>query len=122
MFAVPLLKRYVRITWLALLLPAIVWAFLHSTYPVYPVYVRGIELTVVGLALGYVFLTEGILVTLVAHLGFNALLLSLPLLSSSNSWLQISGAAAIVLALAAPFAFLLLLPKTPPASGASAAG
>ena len=108
LFAIPLLKRYVRWTWLAVVIPAVVWAFLHSTYPVYPLYVRGIELTIVGIALGYVFLKEGLLTVLVAHFSFNAILLSLPLVTSGNAWLQFSGVAAILLTLVLPFAYLLV--------------
>ena len=117
LFAIPLLKRYVRFTWLAVVIPAVVWAFLHSTYPVYPLYARGIELTIVGIALGYVFLKEGLLTALVAHFSFNAILLSLPLLSSGNMWLQFSGVAALLLTIALPFAYLLLT-ETPSGSTA----
>ena len=34
------------------LIPAAIWAFGHSNYPVFPVYVRGIELTIGGLLFG----------------------------------------------------------------------
>jgi hypothetical protein len=41
-----------KVTFLALLLPAMIWAFGHSTYPVFPVYFRGIKLTIAGLIFG----------------------------------------------------------------------
>ena len=45
LFSISFLKRYIKWTPAALIIPAAIWAFGHSTYPVFPVYVRGIELT-----------------------------------------------------------------------------
>lgn len=99
LFAVSLLKRYLRWTVLALLLPAAVWAFAHSTYQVFPVYVRGIELTIAGIALGYAFLRFGIWSVLVAHYVVNASIVGLPLLRSDSPYFIVSGAVVLLLAL-----------------------
>ncbi len=90
-FAISFFKKYVKSTFIAVLIPSIVWAFLHSTYPIFPMYFRGIELTIVGVIAGYIFLRHGIMVTITAHYFFNVLLGSIPLLLSSNLYLFVSG-------------------------------
>lgn len=104
---VSLVKRYVRYTVLALIIPAMIWAFLHSTYPVYPLYVRGIELTIAGIFLGYLFMRYGILTAIVAHYTINAILFSVPLLRSQDAYLRASGTMAIGLVVAIPIAYIL---------------
>jgi hypothetical protein len=119
-FAIPFLKRYVRWTFLALLIPAVIWAFAHASYPVSPVYVRGIELTIAGLVFGYCFIRYDLWTVLVAHYGINALIVGLPLLQSGNAYFQISGIVVIALGLVPA---LLALPglRRPPAPAAEAA-
>ncbi len=89
LFGISLVKRYLKSTALAVLLPAMVWAFAHSNYPVFPVYVRGIELTVVGVAFGLAFLHFGIVTCLVAHFVIDAVLVSMPLVASGNPAYQV---------------------------------
>lgn len=104
---VSLAKRYLRYTALALIIPAVIWAFLHSTYPVYPLYVRGIELTVAGTFLGYVFMRYGIVSAIVAHYIINAILFSVPLLRSTDAYVRASGTMAVGLVVAIPIAYIL---------------
>lgn len=92
LFAIPFLKRYLKSNFLAVLIPAICWGFLHSNYPQQPFFIRGVELTLVGVLLGYVFLRHGILATLIAHYVFDALVLSLFLFQSSRPYFQLAGA------------------------------
>lgn len=98
LFSISLLKKWLRATFPALLIPAVVWAFAHSSYPVFPVYIRGIELTVAGVAFGWVFIRYGLLTTLIAHYVIDAVFFSLPLLGSENSYLVTSGYVVIGLA------------------------
>ncbi len=92
-YGVSLFKKYLKNTFVALLIPAILWAFLHSTYAVYPMYMRGIELTIGGLMLGYLFIRHGLLAAIVAHYTIDIILFSLPLLVSSTLYLRWSGIA-----------------------------
>ncbi len=71
LFAIPLMLKVTGRKWLSLLLPALLWGFLHSGYHVTPIYVRGIELTIVGVVLGIVFLRYGIWATLLSHYLYN---------------------------------------------------
>ena len=91
LFAIPFLKKYLKSTWLAVLLPAFIWGFLHSGYPQQPSWIRGVEVGLVGVALGFVFLRFGILSTLVAHYTFNAASVGILLLRSDNFYFILSG-------------------------------
>lgn len=79
LLAISLLLKWVKRRWLAVLLPAVVWAFLHSNYPVEPIYTCGLELTVSGIVFGVVFLRYGIWATVIAHYVYNAFLGAFPM-------------------------------------------
>jgi membrane protease YdiL (CAAX protease family) len=59
--------KVVRVRWIAVVLSAATWAFLHSNYPQMPGYARGIELTLVGIVWSVLLLRYGLLTTLTAH-------------------------------------------------------
>lgn len=99
MFAISFLKKYLRVTFIAVLIPALIWAFAHSSYAVFPVYTRGIELTIVAFAFSFVFLRYGILACIIAHYVVDAVLFSVPLLRSSNTYFVVAGFVVILLAL-----------------------
>jgi membrane protease YdiL (CAAX protease family) len=99
LFAIPFLQRHLKSTFLAVLIPAVCWGFLHSNYPQQPFFIRGVELTAVGVLLGYAFLRYGILCPLIAHYAFDALLLSLFLFQSSRLYFQVSGVVVVGLML-----------------------
>ena len=90
-FAIPLTKKYTRSMSVAILVPAIIWALGHSTYAVFPVYVRAIELTIAGVIFGYMFVKYDILTVLIAHYVIDAVLVGMPLLMSSNMYYFGSG-------------------------------
>lgn len=71
-FGISLGKKYLNNTFLAVLVTSLVWGFAHSTYPVFPVWFRGIEVGMLGLFLGFIFVKYGIIVVLVAHFLFDA--------------------------------------------------
>jgi membrane protease YdiL (CAAX protease family) len=104
LFAIPFLNRvFGRLSrstalGLALVLPAVVWAFAHSNYPVFPIWVRGVELTIAGVAFGLLFLHSGFLSVVIAHYVIDAVFLSTPLLGSKNPTYVTSGIVAILLA------------------------
>jgi hypothetical protein len=91
LFGISLVKRYTRSTVLALLIPAVIWAFGHSSYEVFPVYLRGIELTIGGVLFGLAFLRLGLLACIVAHFVIDAVQIGMPLLSSGNATYVVSG-------------------------------
>jgi hypothetical protein len=81
LFGYSLVKKYLKSTWLALVLPAMIWALGHSLYPVYPVYTRFIELTIFGTWIGWCMLKWNIETVIFAHVAFDSILMSLALLS-----------------------------------------
>ena len=108
LFAIPFLQRFTKSTFLAVVLPAFAWGFLHSNYPQEPAYIRGIEVGLIGIVAGLVMLRWGIWATLIWHYTVDAFLISTSLLRSSGAYLRFSGAivggaALIPLAIAAYF-------------------
>lgn len=104
LFAISLLLRLTGRRWLAVTIPAVAWALLHSMYPQEPIYIRALELLPVGIIFGYVFVRYGILATFVSHYTYNAL--------ASSEFMIRSGILHIAVpsAIAAGAMVLLLLP------------
>ena len=98
MFAIPFLEKTTGSRFLAVLLPAFFWSFLHSAYPQEPGYIRGIEVGLVGIVAGLVMLRWGIVATLIWHYTVDASLVGMLLIRSDNLYFKISG---IVVGLAA---------------------
>lgn len=113
--AISLLVRWLKRTWIAVLIPAVVWAFLHSNYPVEPIYARGVELTLVGIVLGAAFLRYGIWAPIVAHYAYNAFITAYPMIRSTSLYFQLSGLAVTGLLLlpAIPALFAVLTGRSP---------
>ena len=82
LFAIHFLQRVTKSRFLAVVIPAFAWSFLHSNYPQEPPYIRGIEIGLFGIVAGLVMLRWGILTTLVWHYTVDASLISLLLLRS----------------------------------------
>lgn len=101
-------RRALDNKFLALLIPAVLWGFAHSTYQIYPMYVRGIELTIFGVFMGWVYMRHGLATVVVAHFIINAFLDSFPLLRCGDYQTVIS--AILVLALS-PVLFLLFVQR-----------
>ena len=92
LFAIPFLLRVTRSRFLAVVLPAFFWGFLHSNYPQEPAYIRGLEVGLVGIVAGLVLLRWGIWATLIWHYTVDAFLISTSLLRSHGAYLRVSGA------------------------------
>jgi membrane protease YdiL (CAAX protease family) len=92
LFAIPFLLRTTKSRFLAVVLPAFFWGFLHSNYPQEPAYIRGLEVGLVGIVAGLVLLRWGIWATLIWHYTVDAFLISTSLLRSHGAYLRVSGA------------------------------
>jgi MFS family permease len=104
LFAIPFFTRFTRSRWMAVIVPAFLWSFLHSNYPQEPAYIRGIEIGIVGVVAGLVMLRWGIVATLIWHYTVDASLVGLLLVRSNSLYFKISGVAVAAAALA-PLAF-----------------
>jgi membrane protease YdiL (CAAX protease family) len=104
LFAIPFFSRLTGSRWIAVIVPAFMWSFLHSNYPQEPPYIRGIEIGLVGILAGLVMLRWGILATLIWHYTVDASLVGLLLIRSNNLYFRVSGVV-VALAAAAPLLF-----------------
>ena len=99
-----LFQKLCKNYWIANLLQAAAWAFMHSNYAQEPPYARGLELTVVGFFYGAILKKYGLLPCIVAHYTFDAFLGVTPLITSWLLSLKLTAAIAV-----APAIILLLL-------------
>ncbi len=76
MFAISWGKKLFNNTALAVFAASVIWGFGHSSYIVYPMWFRGLEVSLIGLFLSFIYLRFGLLSTLVAHYAFNVFLSS----------------------------------------------
>jgi membrane protease YdiL (CAAX protease family) len=90
-FAIPFLKKLLRSWPLAIVLAAFNWGFLHCAYPNQPFFIRGVEVGVGGIIMGFIMMRFGIVATLIWHYSVDALYTAFILLRSSNHYLMISG-------------------------------
>jgi len=99
LFSISLLKKITKSKLLAILIPAIIWAFAHSNYPQQPFWIRGIEISIMGILIGVLFYKFGITFALIWHYTADAVLSSIIFIKSGNSYLFISGFIAAIIVL-----------------------
>ncbi|OCT16567.1 hypothetical protein A8709_07765 [Paenibacillus pectinilyticus] len=92
-----LFKKLFRNNFIAILIPSVIWAASHTQYPIYPVYTRLIEVTVIGIILGYVFLKFGFITAIFAHACMDSILMGLSLFSLGHVSDALAGVVYIVL-------------------------
>jgi hypothetical protein len=101
-------KRYLKSTFIAVLLPAMIWALGHSLYPVYPIYTRFIELTLFGILIGLCYFRFGFETVLFAHITFDVIQMCLPLIGSGEASQVLVG----ILYLALPLLAAIVMHRT----------
>lgn len=89
LLAVPLLARR---RWLAILLPAFVWGFLHANYPQQPAWIRGVEVGLIGVVAALMMFRFGILSTLIWHYTVDAVLIGSYLFQAEGWYYRLTGA------------------------------
>lgn len=85
LFGIAFFLKLVRNRFLAVLLPSMIWALSHTQYPIYPVYTRFIEVTIIGIIFGYAFLKYGLMTVLFAHASMDSILMGLSLFDMKST-------------------------------------
>ncbi|MDB5052630.1 MAG: abortive infection protein [Bacilli bacterium] len=85
LFAIILLQKIIRIRFLAVLIPSIIWALGHTAYTIYPSYTRLFEVTVLGIIFSYTFLKYGLITAIFTHAAMDSLLMGLSLMASAKN-------------------------------------
>ena len=80
LFGIRMMQKIVRNTFIACLIPTLIWALGHTLYPIYPVITRPIELMVIGLLFSLIMLRHGFIAVVFSHVIFDSLLMGLSLI------------------------------------------
>ncbi|MBM7567462.1 membrane protease YdiL (CAAX protease family) [Paenibacillus sacheonensis] len=80
LFGIGLMKRWFKNPFVASLIPTIIWALGHVTYPIFPSTTRLLELTVIGLVFSFMFLRFGFITVLFAHAVFDSTMMAISLM------------------------------------------
>ncbi|MBW7474592.1 CPBP family intramembrane metalloprotease [Paenibacillus oenotherae] len=80
LFGIGLMKRWFKNTFVAALIPTIIWALGHVTYPIFPATTRLVELTILGLLFSFLFLRYGFIMTVFTHAIFNSVMMAISLM------------------------------------------
>jgi hypothetical protein len=79
LFGIAVFERLFRRRFLGCLVPTIIWALGHVSYPVFPAYSRLIELTIVGLIFCWIFIRFGFITAVFTHAILDTVLMSFDL-------------------------------------------
>jgi membrane protease YdiL (CAAX protease family) len=107
-FSVPFFERVLRSRIFAIVLAGFIWGFGHATYPQQPFYIRGLEVGLAGVLLGFLLYRYGLLALLIWHYTVDAAYTSLLLFRSGNAY-YIASAAMATLVFAVPLVVSIVL-------------
>jgi len=71
LFSISLGKRWLKSTLLAVIISSVVWGFGHSTYLIFPMWFRGLEVSLLGFFIAFLYLRFGIIPAIIAHYLFD---------------------------------------------------
>ncbi|WP_438347192.1 CPBP family intramembrane glutamic endopeptidase [Paenibacillus sp. FA6] len=97
LFGIKMMKKLVKNTFVACLIPSIIWAFGHTLYPIYPVISRPIELIIIGLLFSFIFLRYGYIAVMFSHVVFNSILMGFSLFTLGDTTNIIAGVVSMIM-------------------------
>lgn len=80
LFGIGLLRKWIGNMFIASLIPSVIWALGHVTYPLYPSVTRLIELTIIGLLFSYIMMRFGFMTAVFTHAIFNTIMMCIMLI------------------------------------------
>ncbi len=99
-FSVPFFEKVFRSRIAAIIVAGFIWGFGHATYANQPFYIRGVEVGLAGVLLGFLLYRFGLLPLLIWHYTVDALYTAFPLFRSGNRYYVVSaGLASLVFAI-----------------------
>jgi membrane protease YdiL (CAAX protease family) len=108
LFGISLIKKITGSVFIGAFIASAIWALGHSTYAIYPVYTRAIELTLLGLLFSFFYLRYGLMAVIIGHFGIDTIYIGFPLLKAGNTTYFIYGVIVMIIAIL-PLAFLFLI-------------
>ncbi len=80
LFGIQIAMKYGRSIVLAVFISSVVWGFGHTGYLVFPMWFRGLEVSLLGIVFAVVYLRFGLVTSICAHFLMDAFLMSMPYL------------------------------------------
>lgn len=72
LFAISWGKKLINSTVTVIIVSSLIWGLGHANYPVFPMWFRGVEVTLLGIFLSVVYLRFGLLAVIIGHYLFDA--------------------------------------------------
>ncbi|MHA0856705.1 CPBP family intramembrane glutamic endopeptidase [Paenibacillus sp. CMAA1364] len=114
LFGIKMMKKLVKNTFLACLIPSIIWALGHTLYPIYPVISRPIELIIIGLLFSFIFLRYGYIAVMFSHVVFNSILMGFSLFMLGDTINIVAGVVSMIMPFVVAYVIYMtrsILPK-----------
>src|SRR5260370_16559053 len=85
-FSIPFFERIFRSRIAAIIIAGFIWGFGHATYPNQPFFIRGLEVGLGGIFLGFIFFRFGLLPALLWHYTVDPIYTPLLLFPLANAY------------------------------------